>query len=61
MSFNTSKYNLFGDYNFAVDTPWNGDVSNDEQPFVPPRGQMVYLSGTTMAYLSGNTMEYLET
>lgn len=60
MSFNDKNF-FFGNYNFAVDTVWQENVSNSEQPFVPPRGNMEFLDGTDMIYLDGDRMSYLET
>ena len=60
MSFNDREF-AFSNYNFAVDTSWNEGISHNEFPFVPPKGNMIFLNNANMEYLSGDRMKYLET
>ncbi len=60
MSFNDNNF-MFGNYNFGIDVPFNHNISTGSDRIVPPKGEMVYLSGTPMGYLDGDNMVYLET
>jgi len=60
MSFFDEQF-IFQNYNFSVDTPWQASQSDNLAPFVPPKGNMVYLDATSMQFLNGDQMVYLET
>jgi hypothetical protein len=61
MSLNDPNFASFGRYNFAVDVAWQENISNATEPFVPPKGEMIYLNNADMIYLDGDRMVYLET